>query len=259
MKALITGASSGIGRDIARILSRKGYEIIAVARRLDRLEALKKELNNVEIMCADVTDINDCYRIAERAGETDVFVNNAGFGIFGEFSSTELEDEMKMLDTNIKAVHLLTKLFVKEYKKRDSGYILNVASLAAFFPGPLFATYYATKAYVLRLSLAVAEELRRSKSKVNISVLCPGPVNTEFSDVAGMSFGIGKFKIAEHVVLDSDKVAEYAIKKLFCKKIVIVPSALMKAVIFSRRFFAETFLSRAIYKVQNMKFIRGVK
>ncbi len=259
MKALITGASSGIGRDIARVLAEKGYEIIAVARRLDRLEELKKELKNVEVMCADVTNIDDCYRIAARAGETDIFVNNAGFGLFGEFSQIDLDDELRMIDTNIKAVHILTKLFVKEYKKRNSGYILNVASLAAFFPGPIFATYYATKAYVLRLSEAVFEELRRDKSKVKISVLCPGPVNTEFSDVAGMSFGVGKFKIADKVVLDSSRVAQYAIKMLFKGKGVIVPSFSMKAVIFFRRFFSEAFLAKLIYKVQNLKFIRGVK
>ena len=259
MKALITGASSGIGRDIARVLYRMGYDIIAVARRLDKLEELKNELGDIEIMCADVTKEADLSRITDRAGEVDVFVNNAGFGIFGDFTETALDNELGMIDTNITAVHVLTKEFVKAFKKRDSGYILNVASLAAFFPGPLFATYYATKAYVLRLSEAVNEELRREGSRVSISVLCPGPVNTEFSDVAGMSFGVGKFRIAKAIVLDSRMVAEYTVKKLLKGKTVIVPSALMKTVIFSRRFFSETFLAKMIYKVQNMKFIRGDK
>ncbi|MBE6650835.1 MAG: SDR family oxidoreductase [Ruminococcaceae bacterium] len=259
MKALITGASSGIGRDIARELHSRGYEIIAVARRRERLDELKKELANVEIMCADVTKDEDIERISARAEEVDIFVNNAGFGTFGEFNGTDTGEELSMIDTNIRAVHLLMKAFVKEFKKRGSGHILNVASLAAFFPGPLFATYYATKAYVLRLSLAVSEELRRSKSKVKISVLCPGPVNTEFSDVAGMSFGVDKFRAARLVVLDSRKVAKYTVKKMLKGKKVIVPSFLMKAVIFSRHFFSETFLARIIYKVQNMKFIRGEK
>lgn len=257
MKALITGASSGIGRDVAVVLHGMGYDIIAVARRRERLEELKSELGNVEVLYADVTSLEDCKRIAEKAGEVDVFVNNAGFGIFGDFSELSLETQIRMIDTNVKGVHILTKLFYDAFRKRGSGYILNVASLAAYFPGPLFATYYATKAYVLRLSQALAEELRQEKSRVKISVLCPGPVNTEFSEVAGMSFGIGKFKIANAVVLDSRKVASYAVKKMFKGKRVIVPSFLMKAVIFSRRFFSDTFLAKMIYKVQNMKFIKG--
>lgn len=256
MKALITGASSGIGRDMARVLSEKGYEIIAVARRRERLEELQRELKNVEILCADVTKEEDRQRLIERAGEVDVFINNAGFGIFGEFTELDLSDELGMIDTNIKAVHILTKAFVKEFKKRDSGHILNVASLAAFFPGPIFATYYATKAYVLRLSEAIAEELRRDKSNVKISVLCPGPVNTEFSAVSGMNFGVGRFKVADTVVLDSRKVAEYTVKKMFKGKTVIIPSLLIKTVIFSRHFFSETLLARIVYSVQNMKFIR---
>lgn len=259
MKALITGASSGIGRDIARALHKRGYGIIAVARRRERLEELKSELGDVEVICADVTSEDDCRMIAKRAGEVDVFVNNAGFGVFGEFTENGLDGELRMIDTNIKAVHILTKLFVSEFKKRGSGCLLNVASLAAYFPGPLFATYYATKAYVLRLSLAVSEELRQSKSKVKVSVLCPGPVSTEFSDIAGMSFGVGKFKIASLVVLDSRWVAEYAVKKMLRGKRIIVPSLLMKTVIFSRRFFSDTFLAKVIYKVQNMKFIKGEK
>lgn len=259
MKALITGASSGIGRDIARVLSEKGYEIIAVARRRERLEELQQELKRVEIICADVTNEEDLRKISNRADEVDVFVNNAGFGIFGEFVETDLEDELRMIDTNVKAVHILTKAFVTAFKKRGNGYILNVASLAAYFPGPLFATYYASKSYVLKLSNAISEELKQSGSKVKVSVLCPGPVNTEFSDVAGMSFGVGKFKVAKLIVLDSRKVAEYSVKKLFKGKRVIVPSLFMKTVIFSRRLFSDSFLAKMIYKVQNMKFIKGEK
>lgn len=258
MKALITGASSGIGRDIAKVLSSKGYDIIAVARRRERLEELKKELKTeVEIITADVTDEEECYRLAERAGEVDILVNNAGFGILGEFINIDLDTEMKMIDTNIKAVHILTKLFLAEFKKRDSGYILNVGSIASFFPGPLFATYYATKSYVLRLTQSVAEELRQEKSRVKISVLCPGPVNTEFSDIAGMSFGVGKFKVAKLVVLDSPKVAKYAIDKMFSGKEVIVPSALMKASAFCRRILPDKALAKIFYKIQNMKFVRN--
>ena len=181
MKALITGASSGLGWDMAHVLSEQGYDIIAVARREDRLLRLKEELGTeVEVFCADVTDINACYAIAKQAEEADVFINNAGFGVFGSIHETDLETELSMLDTNIRAVHILTKLISEKFHKRGSGYILNVASLAAFFPGPLFSAYYASKSYVLRLTQALSEELRRKKSGVTIGVLCPGPVHTEF-------------------------------------------------------------------------------
>ena len=159
MKALVTGASSGLGREMARILSIMGYDIIAVARRKDRLEELAAELDtNIEIVVADVTDIDQCKKLAERANDVDVLINNAGFGVFGDLCSTDLDRELKMIDTNIKALHTMTKLFVKEFKKRNSGYILNVASLASFFPGPLFGAYYASKSYVLRLTQALSEE-----------------------------------------------------------------------------------------------------
>ncbi|MBR3576724.1 MAG: SDR family NAD(P)-dependent oxidoreductase, partial [Clostridia bacterium] len=204
MKALITGASSGLGWDMAHVLSEKGYDIIAVARRAERLQQLKEELKtNVEIICADVTDVEACKSIAARASEIDVFINNAGFGVFGDMATTDLDAELKMLDTNIKAVHILLKLVANEFQKRGSGYILNVASLAAFFPGPLFGAYYASKSYVLRISQALAEELRQAKSKVKVSVLCPGPVHTEFGQVAKVNFGNGEEKGAGFIVLNS--------------------------------------------------------
>ncbi len=257
MKALITGASSGIGRDMARLLSEKGYDIIAVARRRERLEQLKRELGtNVEILCADVTSIEDCRLIASRAADADIFINNAGFGVFGRFEEIDLEAELRMIDTNIRAVHILTKLVLKEFKKKDSGHIMNVGSIASFFPGPLFASYYGCKAYVLRLTQAIAEELRREKSNVKISVLCPGPVNTEFSDVAGMSFGVGKVKAAKLVVAESVDVARCAIEQMLKGKEVIIPNALVKMSVLARHFASDKMLARIVYSIQNMKFLK---
>ncbi len=257
MKALITGASSGIGRDMAVILSNMGYDIIAVARREDRLLKLKEELStDVEILCLDVTNKEDCVRLAERAGEVDVFINNAGFGVFGDFCENDLDTELKMIDTNVKAVHILTKLVAREFKERGYGHILNVASIAAFFPGPLFAAYYGTKAYVLRISEALSEELRREKSKVKVSVLCPGPVHTEFGDVAKVSFGTGNEKIAKFVVFESYDVANYAIKQMFKGKKVIVPGFLMKVAVFLRHFLSETAVARIVYVLQSKKCIK---
>ncbi len=254
MKALITGASSGIGRDIARELSAMGYDIIAVARRRERLEELRDELKtNVEIVVADVTDAAQCAEIAKYAQEVDVFINNAGFGVFGEFAASDLDSELRMLDTNVRAVHILTKYFVKEFKKRNSGHILNVASLAAFFPGPLFASYYATKSYVLRLTQSVAGELRKSKSNVKISVLCPGPVHTEFSDVANVNFGTGTEKLGKLVVLESSFVAKYAVKKMLAGKEVIVPGCIMRIAIAMRRILPDKTLASLVYLIQSKK------
>lgn len=257
MKALITGASSGIGRDMARVLSEKGYDIIAVARREDRLIQLKEELKtNVEIVTMDVTDIEKCKELAKRATEVDILINNAGFGVFGAFLDNELDDELKMLETNVKAMHVLTKLFLAEFKKRNSGHILNVASIASFFPGPLFAAYYATKAYVLRLSQSISEELRREKSKVKISVLCPGPVKTEFEDVAKVNFGSGNEGIFEKAVLDSETVAKYAIKKMLKGKLIIIPGFPYKIAAFLRRILPEKTMAKVLYVVQSKKCIK---
>ncbi len=256
MKALITGASSGLGRDMARVLSEKGYDIIAVARREDKLRELADELKtNVEIIVADVSDPDTCKKLAEHANEVDILINNAGFGVFGDFTSTDLSDELRMIDTNVRAVHILTKLFVKEFEKKNSGHILNVSSLASFFPGPLFSSYYASKSYVLRLTQAIAEEQRRKKNNVKLSVLCPGPVRTEFGEVAKVSFGTGTEKAGKKVIITSRDVAEYAIKKMFLGKQVIIPGTLMKIAAFLRHILSDKMLAKSAYAIQSKKCI----
>lgn len=137
MKAMITGASSGIGRDMAKILSDKSYDLILVARNKEALETLKKELKTrVEIFVVDLSDISKVKELYEKTKneKIDLLINNAGYGIFGSFDETNLDDELNMIDVNVKALHILTKLYLKDMKKRDSGTILNVASSAAFFP-----------------------------------------------------------------------------------------------------------------------------
>ena len=254
MKAIITGASSGLGRDMAHILSERGYDIIAVARRREKLEELKKELKtDVEILCLDLSKVEDCVVLGKRAFEADVFINNAGFGLFGDFDDLTLEEELQMIDTNVRAVHILTKLVAKAFKEKNSGYILNVASLAAFFAGPLFGGYYATKSYVMRYSQAVREELKRSGSNVSISVLCPGPVHTEFEKVAKVNFGTGKEKTIVKIVLESRDVAEYAIDKMFKSKELIIPGLLMKMAVQIRRIIPEKLLTKIVYLVQSKK------
>ncbi len=254
MKALITGASSGLGWEMAHILSDMGYDIIAVARREEKLIQLKQELKtDVEVVVCDVTDVEQCKKLADNLEDVEIFINNAGFGVFGDLCTTNLDDELRMLETNIRAVHILTKLAVQKFKARNYGYILNVASLAAFFPGPLFAAYYASKSYVLRLSQALSEELRRDGSNVSVSVLCPGPVHTEFGDVAKVNFGLGNEKGKKFIVLTSNDVARYAIKKMFAKKLVIIPGWLMKVAAFLRRILPDKVMAKVVCLIQREK------
>ncbi len=255
MKALITGASSGFGKDMAYKLSQMGYDIIAVARREDKLIELKNELKTeVIIKCLDVTTKEGIKEIEKLLDECDVFINNAGFGVFGKFTDNDLQDELRMLDTNVYALHILTKIAVKKFKEKNRGHILNVASIAAFFPGPLFAAYYAGKSYVLRLTQAVYEELRQEKSNVKISVLCPGPSDTEFGSVAKVKFGKGNEKGRDLVILPSKKIADYAVRKMFEGKLIIIPGFLYKVAVFLRRFLSEKMLCKLLYKLQNSKF-----
>lgn len=248
MLALITGASSGIGRDMARILSKKGYDLILVARRKERLLELKKELDTkVTTIAMDLSIEKNNYELYEKvkSKKIDVLINNAGFGLFGEFVKTEIDTELKMIDLNIKSYHILTKLFLQDFVRRDAGYILNVCSSAGFMAGPRMATYYATKNYVTKLTMAINEELRVSKSNVTISALCPGPVSTEFNDVAH-----GTFAIRE---ASSYEVAKYAIDKLFKHKMIIVPTFLMKLTLFLNRFAPYRLSLYIAYKIQKRK------
>ena len=174
MRALITGASSGIGRDMARELDKMGYDLILVARDINRLQEVKNSLKgNVEVIQMDLEIEENCKRLYGQAKDIDILINNAGFGTFGGFTETDLDKELSLIDTNIKAVHILTKLYLKDMVERDSGHILNVASNAGFMPGPLMCAYYASKAYVVRLSEGIREELKKKKSRVKISLLCP--------------------------------------------------------------------------------------
>lgn len=245
-KVLITGASSGIGAEMAKIMSEKGYFVILAARRKDRLEALAKELKNpCSVICTDLGACGAPQKLFEENRDIDILINNAGFGVFGEFTKTPLPREEEMLRVNILALHTLTKLYLSEFKRKNQGKILNVASSAAFFPGPMFSSYYASKAYVLRLSRAVSEELRREKSAVTISVLCPGPVRTEFNDVAGVNFGIGS--------ISAQRAAREGIDGMFRKKKVIVPSLTVKATHLLSKIFPESLSARIVYKMQRAK------
>ncbi len=246
MIALVTGASSGIGKDLALRFSDLGYDLILVARNKKKLnEVASKCKTKTKTIALDLSNIDNCMKLYKENKNVDVLVNNAGFGLFGEFNKTNINDELNMIDLNVKALHVLTKLYLKEMIKKDGGRILNVASSAAFLPGPLMSTYYSTKSYVFKLTTAIYEELRRIKSNVKVSVLCPGPVNTNFNDSAGVSFSLKG--------LESDYVARYAIKKMFKDKLVIVPGFMNKLSVIGCKIAPIKLLLKIDYNIQRKK------
>ncbi|MDO4300255.1 MAG: SDR family NAD(P)-dependent oxidoreductase [Clostridia bacterium] len=214
--ALITGASSGMGRDMAVLLAEKGFNLILVARNEAELKKAAEGISTqVTIIPMDLSIRKNCYKLHSIAKNIDILINNAGFGAWGEFYYSDLKNELNMIDLNISALHILTKLYLRDFVRKNKGYILNVASLASFGSGPLMATYYATKAYVYKLTTAINEELRQRRSRVHISVFCPGPVDTGFNDRANVSFAIKP--------LDSMEAAKKALRGMFWRKTVIIP------------------------------------
>lgn len=249
MTALITGASSGIGRDIARQLGKMGIRLIISGRNVKNLEALRDEIGKrqVKIIPADISDREECIRLymeASRHG-VDILVNNAGFGLYGSFCGTDLSRELEMIDVNIASTHILTKLFLQDFIKRQKGYILNVASSAGFMPGPLMATYYSTKGYVVRLTMAIRQELISTGSKVYVGVFCPGPVDTEFNQTAGVRFALKG--------ISSEYAAACAVDGMFKRKAIIVPTLTMKAAVAAAQILPDRISSKITIRMQKKK------
>ena len=246
MKALITGASSGIGLEMAKYLSTLGYDLILVARNKKKLEEVKKDIKtDVKIFDYDLSNLDNCYKLYEsvKGDGIDILINNAGFGLFGDYTNSDLNVEMNMVDLNVKALHILTKLFINNDGIR---HILNVASSAGLMKGgPLMSTYYATKSYVCNYSFALYEELRRNKSDKSISVLCPGPVDTNFNNRANVKFSVKS--------MNPKDVAKYAIDKMFKRKLVIAPGLGVKMGLFFLKFVPLKLLLRITYNFQRKK------
>lgn len=248
MKVLITGASSGIGRDMARYLDSLGYELILVSRSEEDLNKLATSLKNKSMVIPmDLSKSDNCYKLYDRVKTENVdwLINNAGFGLLGNTWELSLDKELEMLDLNVRAVHILTRLFLDDMVKRNSGRILNVASSAAFLPGPSLNTYYATKNYVAKWSIGLYEELRRKNINVHISCLCPGPVNTNFDKVAGVKFSMKG--------LSSEYVAKYAIDKALKNKLVIIPGLSVRLGLFFSRFLSYKSQAKTVYNIQKKK------
>lgn len=253
MKALITGASSGMGRDMARNLASRGYDLVLVARDKEKLNQVSKELEEnykvkTEKIVMDLSVEENCIDLHKSVKDVDILINNAGFGDCGNFTKTDLNKELSMIKTNIVAYHILTKLYLTDMKAKNSGKILNVASIAGFLPGPLMATYYATKSYVVRLSESIREELKKEKSNVQISILCPGPVKTNFNSVANV-----KFHMRE---ANSQNVANFAIRKLLKGDFYIIPGWDVKLAIFFSHFVPSSLISKITYRVQKRKIVK---
>lgn len=249
MMVLITGASSGIGTEFARAFSKKGCKLILVARRADRLHALAAELGTpCEVLPADLSEEKEVLRIAEitKDQKVDVLINCAGFGLLGAETAVDLAEELNMIDVNIRAVHILTKIFLEQMIARNSGAILNVASSAGLLPaGPYLNTYYATKAYVASFTQGLAAELEDMKRNVYVAALCPGPVNTEFTAVArGSQWDNG---------ISAEKCVSYAMKQMEKGKRVIVPGFSVRAGLFFSRFLSKKAIARFVGKFQKKK------
>lgn len=246
MKALITGASSGIGLEMAKYLSSLGHEVILVANDERKLNSVKDAMTtNAKVYCYDLSVMDNCFLLYDKVKDEkiDIVINNAGYGIFGDYEMDNIDREMNMIDLNVKCLHILTKLFINN---KNTKYIMNVASSAGLMKGgPLMSGYYATKSYVCSYSFALYEELRRRGVDKHISVLCPGPVNTNFNKVANVKFNIKS--------LEAPEVAKYAIDKMFKNKLLIIPGTTVRLGVFFSRFLPLKTLLKITYKIQDKK------
>lgn len=251
--ALITGASSGIGTEFTRLLARDGYDLVIVARSESKLRELARELESqhgisARVVVRDLALPNAAQDVFEAAGAVDVLINNAGYGLAGPFAATDLRKELEMIQVNIVALTHLTKLFLQPMVARRSGRILNVSSTAAFQPGPLMAVYYATKAYVLSFSEAIADELR--DSGVTVTALCPGPTASGFASVAGMESS-RLFNITKP--MDSAAVARFGYEAMKRGKRVAIPGVRNKLLTQSLRVTPRRMVTTIVRKLQEAR------
>jgi short-subunit dehydrogenase len=245
--ALITGASGGIGLELARVFAEQGYALVLVARNRSRLEEIAVELKPtpVQVLGKDLALVGAAEGIHREIPKVDVLVNNAGYGVYGRFAETPLDEELGMLQLNMTALVVLTKLYLPAMVASKNGKILNVASTAAFQPGPLMALYYATKAFVLSFSEAIANELEGTG--VTVTALCPGPTATGFQARTKLE----KSRILKHMkVMDARTVAEAGYRGLMAGKPVVIPGLLNKVLAQSVRFSPRSLVTKVARKMQ---------
>jgi uncharacterized protein len=258
--ALVTGASTGIGAELAKRFAEGGFDLVLVARSRDKLERLAEEVRerfgiSVRIVVKDLSDPAACdelIRELEEAGvEVHALVNNAGIGVYGPFIETDWEREREMIRLNMEALTRLTKAFLPGMLRRGEGKILNVASTAAFQPGPLMAVYYASKAYVLSFTEAIAEELRGTG--VTVTALCPGPTRTEF----GSRAGFGTSKLFQRGEMDAETVAREGYRGLISGRRVVIPGLSNRLLVGSVRFFPRGLIAKIMKRIQKTREGKG--
>jgi short-subunit dehydrogenase len=256
LTALVTGASGGIGEELARLLAADGHDLVLVARSRDKLARLAEELGGkhgvkARVLAADLARPEAPREIFEELSAggltVDALVNNAGFGSYGLFAETDLKSELELLQVNVVALTHLSKLFLPGMIARRRGYLLNVASTAAFQPGPLMAVYYASKAYVLHLSEALANECEGTG--VVVSALCPGPTETGFVAAAGM----GDSKLFDRAVMDARTVAEAGYRGLLAGKAVVIPGLRNNLLARSIGFFPRNLVTKVVRGIQEKR------
>ncbi len=254
--ALITGASMGIGVDIAAVLAEKGHDLVLVARSADKLQAVATALGakhgiTAHVLVADLAAPGGADRVADevlsRGWVLDVLVNNAGYGLFGAVTETDPADELNMIQLNVVALYRLTKRLLPAMVARKRGYIMNVASTAAFFSGPLMAVYYATKNFVLAFSEGLDEELKGSG--VHVSCLCPGPTESEFRKRAGS----GRSKLSNRGQVPSRPVAEAGVAGMFAGKRLVIPGAKNRFETSIPRLLPRTMMAGIVHNTQAAK------
>lgn len=252
--AVITGASSGIGEEFARQLASRGYDLVLVARRADRLSRLARTIRDVhEVECVAVetnlakTAERDrlCDALAADRDRVEILVNSAGFGTHGFFHETDLARELDLIGVNCAAPVHLAKRMLPWMRERRKGYILNVASLSAFTPGPVMAMYFASKAFLLSFSEALWEECR--ETGVVVTALCPGPVRTEFQASAGLS---PKARTSGTAPVPVERVVDDALRGLFSGKRVVIPGYQARLAAALSRFTPKASALKAVRRIQ---------
>lgn len=250
--ALITGATSGLGYEFVKLFANEGYNLVLIARNTKILEEIKETFSNneVTVITKDLSASGAAKEVFEEVDglgiDIDVLVNNAGFGLMGKFDELNIQKQLNMIQLNIGALTELTYYFLQKMKLRNSGKILNVASTAAFQPGPLMAVYYATKAFVLSFSEALVEEL--SDTSITVTTLCPGPTKTNFGSVANVE----KTKMFSNA-MDSTIVAKKGFEALMCGKRVVITGGLNKAGAYGAKFMPRSLAAKIAKNVAGEK------